>query len=294
MNQTPETPELPALPIKQGLLPPEPEAQNTVLETQVDENQEFVTSDPLAENPEQDTNASTPPPPAKPSHLAASPTLIIGIAITLLGVIFFLSEAGIPYIGKLSNFWPLTLVAIGYVKLKNNQERSNTGAWLLIGLGTLLLLDQIPGFELDDLLGPMILTGIGVAIILHSIKRQQKKRPEYQKTEDCVSGQALFSSLKHRHPRSAFKGGDITSIFGSAEIDLRDAFIEGESATLECFVMFGGAEIRVPETWDVRVQASAIFGGIENKSTPAPSDATNRPVLLLSGLVLFGGVEVRS
>ncbi len=251
----------------------------------------------------QDPSASSPPGPdpqmpAQPrtqkAHLSASPTLIIGITFTLLGIVIFLSEAGVPYAGEFINLWPMAFIALGYLKLKRSQDKGGMGGWALIALGTLLLIDKIPGVDLEDLIGPMIITGIGVAIILHAIRRQRKSRPEFQRPENCISGQALFSALKHRHPKSPFQGGDITAIFGSAELDLRDALLEGESVVLENFVMFGGAEIRVPENWDVRVQATAIFGGIDNKSTPASSEAQNRPVLILSGLVLFGGVEVRS
>jgi len=43
----------------------------------------------------------------------------------------------------------------------------------------------------------------------------------------------------------------------------------------------------------VLVQAPAIFGGVNDKTAPLPADGEARPRLVVTGLVLFGGIEIR-
>ena len=49
--------------------------------------------------------------------------------------------------------------------------------------------------------------------------------------------------------------------FGGFELDLRQADIEGAEAVIEVNALFGGGEIKVPETWHVVVSGMGIFGG---------------------------------
>jgi predicted membrane protein len=94
-----------------------------------------------------------------------------------------------------------------------------------------------------------------------------------------------------------FQGGQITAVFGGVEIDLTDANMQADEATLDINAIFGGIEIRLPETWQVAFRGTPIFGGISDKTrirrSTDPSDP-RRKVLILSGAVIFGGVEIKN
>jgi hypothetical protein len=53
--------------------------------------------------------------------------------------------------------------------------------------------------------------------------------------------------------------------------------------------MMGGIELRIPESWSLDLQVSAILGGVDDKTT-APVEAGKR--LVLRGSIVMGGIEI--
>ncbi len=221
-----------------------------------------------------------------------TPALVVGIAIVVLGLGLLLENLDFEYAHIIFKFWPLILVVLGLIKLRACHGTC-VGGYLLTGAGLILLLKTLGGHSIDVLIGPMILTGVGIFIMLKALKQHRRVPEELQQSEGFLRGNAVFSAFKHRHQSQAFRGGELTSIFGGFEVDLHQALIEGPSARLDTFIMFGGGEIRVPEGWEVLVQATAIFGGVNDKTVPTPSTGEARPRLVITGLVLFGGIEIR-
>ena len=221
-----------------------------------------------------------------------TPALVVGIAIVVFGLGLTLENLGFEYSHIVFRFWPLILVVLGLLKLRACQGTC-VGGYLLTGAGLVLLLKTLGGHSVDVLIGPMILTGVGIFIVLQALKQHRRVPTELQQSEGFLRGNAIFSAFKHRHQAQAFRGGELTSIFGGFEVDLKQAVIEGPSARLDTFVMFGGGEVRVPEGWEILVQATAIFGGVNDKTVPTPSNGETRPRLVITGLVLFGGIEIR-
>ena len=223
-----------------------------------------------------------------------TPALVVGIAIVILGLGLLLDNFDLDfhYAHMVFKFWPLILVVVGLLKLRACQGTCVSG-YLLTGGGLVLLLKTALDRSVSDLIGPMILTGVGIFIVLRALKQHRRVPEELQHSEGFLRGNAILSSFKHRPQSQAFRGGELTSIFGGFEVDLRQATIEGPSARLDTFVMFGGGDIRVPEGWEVLVQATAIFGGVNDKTAPLPADGEARPRLVVTGLVLFGGIEIR-
>jgi len=221
-----------------------------------------------------------------------TPALVVGIAIIVFGLVLTLENLGFEYSHIVFKFWPVILIVLGLLKLRSCQGTC-VGGYLLTGAGLVLLLKTLGGHSIDVLIGPLILTGVGIFIVLKALKQHRRVPEELQKSEGFLQGNAILSAFKHRHQSQSFRGGELTSIFGGFEVDLRQAMIEGPSARLDTFVMFGGGDIRVPEGWEVLVQATALFGGVNDKTAPLPSGSETRPRLVITGLVLFGGIEIR-
>lgn len=230
---------------------------------------------------------------AKPT--STSPQLILGAGIVVLGCLLFLANLGYVHDRIIWKLWPLILVALGLSKLYPKREgRSPVAPILLITLGSLLLLHNFNIGRMEDLIGPVIVIGVGILLVTHGLKRQRGVPDHLAASDDFLSGSAIFGGVSRRLATPSFQGGELTSIFGGFEADLSKARMEG-SARLDVFILFGGAELRVPEGWDVSVKATAALGGIEDKTYhPMPVEgAPVRPRLVITGLVLFGGLEIK-
>jgi hypothetical protein len=227
-------------------------------------------------------------------HRSCPSGLILGVGVILVGVVLLLDQ--IPGIREsrimefLKNLWPLILIAMGIARMdQGNSKRP----WILIMAGIVLLIVTLGHGRFDDLIAPVILLGAGIFIVLRTLRHQRRVLPIPDVSEDYVRGTAVLSAIKHRIHSQAFRGGELTAIFGGFDLDLRQAIMEGDSARIDVFLLFGGGEIRVPENWDVTLQATAIAGGVGDKASGLPIIEGTRPRLILSGFILFGGVEVK-
>ena len=110
-----------------------------------------------------------------------------------------------------------------------------------------------------------------------------------------------------RHERrflvSLFGGGELTgrwrlgrhllalTVFGGGDVDLRNAELPEEPATITMITLFGGSDVYVPEGVDVDRSGFAIFGGNDEhlEGPPPPPDA---PLVRVRTYTLFGGADV--
>ncbi len=88
----------------------------------------------------------------------------------------------------------------------------------------------------------------------------------------------------------------LQSLFGGIEIDLRDADLAETEAVLYANAIFGGIEIRVPETWYVAARGQGIFGGYTDSTRYTGPGDPDKPkkTLIVMGTAIFGGVEIRN
>ena len=248
-----------------------------------------------------DPQPADPAPRPKPAHgimarmrpHTFTPKLVFGIAIIVAGLLMTLDNL-IPshdIFRTAFKFWPVILIVMGYAKIRSEQEH-NAGGYFLMAAGVFGLLVTFGYRHFEDFIWPGILLTVGIFIVTKALKQHRGVPPELQSSSAFVACSAIFSGCKRR-PMGLFKGGELTAIFGGFELDLRKAELEAGSARVDVFVLFGGGEITVPEGWEVQNQASAIFGGVNDK-TPAHALGSERPKIILTGLVLFGGVELKS
>lgn len=222
-----------------------------------------------------------------------TPKLVFGIAIIVAGLLMTLDNL-IPshdIFRTAFKFWPVILIVMGYAKLRTEQEH-NAGGYFLMAAGVFGLMVTFGYRHFEDFIWPGILLTAGIFIVTKALKQHRGVPPELQASSAFIACSAIFSGCK-RKPMGLFKGGELTSIFGGFELDLRKAELEAGAARIDVFVLFGGGEITVPEGWEVNNQATAIFGGVNDKSAPS-AIASERPRVTLTGLVLFGGVEIKN
>lgn len=142
-----------------------------------------------------------------------------------------------------------------------------------------------------NLIGLVILGGIASAIGAAIAKgRLVSSGAEADDEFDLVT---IYDNLTFASVAPAFRRGSALTWYGGGTIDLRGATLDPNGATLELRTLFGGLQLVVPPDWRVERDVTAIFGGIGDIRGFEP-DATDRPVLRLTGWCVFGGIGIVS
>lgn len=84
---------------------------------------------------------------------------------------------------------------------------------------------------------------------------------------------------------------NVVTIMGGADIDLRQAELQGPEVTMNVYSVMGGAHVIVPEGVHVELGGLAIMGGKDHRpgKEPVPPGA---PVVRVRAFTLMGGVSV--
>jgi hypothetical protein len=103
---------------------------------------------------------------------------------------------------------------------------------------------------------------------------------------------AIFSGASRRGAWRVPPSTTVITVFGGADLDLRDAVLPGPEITIRAVSVFGGMSIIAPPEMRVIDSGVAVFGGRDVSSDTADSERPDAPVLRLSGACVFGGVFV--
>lgn len=221
--------------------------------------------------------------------------LVWGALIVAAGVALLLDHMGFIHIGSLFRFWPMILIFFGVGHLFTRSNR----AWgvILVAIGAIFQLNTlgITRMGFADL-WPLAIIAVGLVLMWGALKPPVVIKGTGD-TADVLDAVAIFGGTERRINSQTFNGGRATSIFGGVELDFRDANIDGDEATLELNCIFGGVEIRVPDTWNVHSRSIPVLGGYSDKTrlsaAPPQDQATGkRKTLIVTGTIIFGGVEI--
>lgn len=231
-----------------------------------------------------------------------TPRLFIGLLVIVLGVLFALDNLDLLEAEHFLRFWPAVLVAVGLWKIV--QPSSHGGrltGYLILGLGLLLLANELPWLGLDVHLAdlwPLVLVAIGLRLVYGAFRRTAVAREAADGTTvegsvvegSTVNAFAFMSGNAVKVASQQFKGGEAMAVMGGCEIDLRGASTAGGEAVLDVFAMWGGIEIHVPEGWMVESRVLPVMGAFEDNTRSQGGEGANR--LVVRGLVVMGGIEV--
>ncbi len=239
----------------------------------------------------------------RPVRLRMGGRIFIGLLIIALGVLFTLDNLGVMSAGSILRWWPAALLAYGLAKLTGTCcRRGVVSGSIFTAAGALFLAHEAGWLSADPWdFWPVILVLIGGSMVARSWRRGREpwtsasaspSSPAPGEPSPAISTVAIWSGVEQKVVSQAFRGGEVTAIMGGQDLDLRSARLASGSASIDLFVLWGGVDLRVPENWKVTVEAVTLLGGFE--------DATRAPVgeadghLILKGLVLMGGVEVKN
>lgn len=247
-----------------------------------------------------------------------STQLLIGLVIVLVGTGLLLRRMHFPLPDWLFG-WEMILILVGVVTGIN--ARFKDISWIIpIIVGCVFLVDDVfPGAEISRYVWPMGIIAIGLIIAFKpNFSRigdrgyrwsdqktgadenysQQKTittadANAFTTTDDVLDTTAVFGGVKRSVVSKNFRGGEVVSVFGGAEINLAHADFNGV-IKLEIVNVLGGTKLIVPATWDVQSVMVAVFGGVDDKRFINPDLIDPNKRLIIEGTSFLGGLEIKS
>lgn len=137
----------------------------------------------------------------------------------------------------------------------------------------------------------VIIGGLGV------LGKLQDRVTNQDSTEDGKSRNHFFEvnnfmgGSKKDYGFSGLKGGTINCVMGGTEINLTKATLK-EGASIDVFLLMGGAKIFVPKDWNVILDTTNIMGDSKDKNEDSQSAEDASKTLKINGTVLMGGLQV--
>ncbi|MFC5271544.1 LiaF transmembrane domain-containing protein [Adhaeribacter terreus] len=257
--------------------------------------------------------------------------VMAGLILLAVGVIFLLNNMGYFFPNWLFS-WPMLLIVLGlFVGFKHNFR--TPGGFILILVGATFLAKKYFYINIAwGYVWPVIIIIVGLWMIFGRSHRYHfQRREDLEKdAENAASSNATFTNQEPTNPNleshfenpnpydnisaseddfldstsvfggtkklvlsKNFKGGEIVTIMGGAEINLSQADIQGR-AILDVTQIMGGTKIVVPSNWDVKSEMAAILGGIDDKRIIQPGGVNPNKVLIIKGTSILGGIDIRS
>jgi Domain of unknown function (DUF5668) len=211
--------------------------------------------------------------------------LFFGLLIVAVGTVLLLDNAGVLDAGEiLGTWWPAIVILAGILTYAAN-PRHWPVALIITAVGLAFLLSNLDIIDLGNFIIPAAIILVGLLVLFG--------RGLGAKTEagDRVNSFNVFSGSEIASHSKQFQGGNVSAVFGGAEVDLRDT-LPAPGAELDVFAAFGGVEVTVPQGWNVVTRGLPLFGGIDNVTAKEPV-AADAPTLAVNATVLFGGLEIK-
>ncbi|WP_432714788.1 LiaF transmembrane domain-containing protein [Pedobacter sp.] len=235
-----------------------------------------------------------------------------GLILLVIGVVFFLRNFGIEIPDWILS-WHTLLIAIGlFIGVKRNFQG---GGWLIMVLiGGYFTIEDMGDFDFSKYFLAFIFILLGLFLILkpktsamEKWKRKSAKLNFQDQTDapanteepvtvdqnDVIDSVNIFGGAHQKVYSKNFKGGDVLAIFGGCELNLSHADFQ-DTITLDVIAIFGGVKIIVPPNWEIKSEIVAIFGGMDDKRAVAPFVDGPRKILVIKGVAMFGGVDVKN
>jgi hypothetical protein len=225
-----------------------------------------------------------------------TPNLVVGIGVTLLGIVLTLDRLGIVEALSWLRFWPVLLTVFG-LSIAYQALRGSTG-------------DKTQPILSAPLVILLVLFGV---VASRASERAGSAAAGFDR-DRTVSVHAVMSGNRRVVTLDQFRHAEVTTVMGESRLDLRQTtIVPGEEAVVDVVTVMGSTIVYVPAGWDVDFDAVPVMGGVKDERRPArgPSgdnvdeppptiaeptelQAGPQPRLVLRGFVMMGGLVIRS
>jgi predicted membrane protein len=250
-----------------------------------------------------------------------------GSVLIVLGLLFLLDNLHVieaRFVFR--NLWPLMIIAFGVSRLMFGIGGERVFGAIATTFGGLWLGQRLFDWQINvvGVFWPIILIGLGISLLfrrrptwsyrppdagppipgapgapphtpMSGFAESDGAAPVFDETVDqsaTVREVAIMAGVERRNVSQTFKGGTITAVMGSVEMDLRDCRMADEGASLWVQAILGQVVLRLPPNWTVDSRLAAVLGNLEDRSD-RPIDAAPKR-LIIEGSAFMGQVEIRN
>lgn len=228
--------------------------------------------------------------------------VFLGVVLILVGSLLLMKLTGIFHFFIFPDYlfsWKMILIALGIFLMATEKEQTTGIILFLIG-AVFLAKDvfNVDFWQLIKVLIPVFFVLAGVVLLLPGrglIPRRKYNRISDEDVMDSIENVNVFSGGSKAITSDNFKGGEITCIFGGAELNFKNAKLAPGNNVLDVNCIFGGVTMYVPEDWTIRLDVTAVFGGFSDSRAESNMNLVTDPekVLIIRGTVIFGGGEIK-
>ena len=220
---------------------------------------------------------------------------IIGLFVVLIGFLLLAKNFDLisSDISVIIFDWKVIVMAIGFLLLFANRNKTSGIITMLVG-AVFFIPDYFNlSFDYWKVVWPSLIILAGIAMLFRA--RKITGLPKFEKgNEQYMDIACILGGVDKRMTNKDFKGGKLTAIMGGAKLDLSQVEIEGNVAVLDMFTIMGGAEIIIPDNWEVKLEVTSILGGFDQSKVGYNRSEKPVKTLVIKGLVILGGGEISS
>ena len=211
----------------------------------------------------------------------------------LFGIVLGLNALGITNINIFfAGWWTMFIIVPSLIGFFNEKE-NRTGNLIGLSIGIILLLSCLDIISFDiifKLIIPFIFVMIGLNFIFSdNLKKTVKEKFKNFNKNNLEYIVAFFSEQKINKDNENFKGCNLDVVFGSIDIDLRNAKIDKE-VIIKASSIFGNIDIKLDDNVNVILKSVPIFGSVTNRIR---NNKDNKKTIYIDAFCLFGGINIR-
>lgn len=214
---------------------------------------------------------------------------LAALIITAIGVLLILNATGVYKFPLFPGWWTLFLIVPSLIFML--RAGINPGNMICLAAGVLLLLNAnglLNGVNIWILLLGLIVVFVGLGMLFRRPKKGPKAAPSMPEN-GVPTYTAVFSGIKAKNESEDYRGSYITSVFGSAEVDLSGVKVTDKAATNPVAV-FASIEIIVPRGFNITTSGVPFFGDIDNDAEAAIDQ--EQPTLHFNCTSVFGSIHI--
>jgi Domain of unknown function (DUF5668) len=213
-----------------------------------------------------------------------TPNLAYGICLVLIGSTLVLDRLELIEASQILRYWPVGLVLIGLALVIQSFQPVDTAQTARAG----------DAFNAGHLVVWVIVALIASQAFSRGGVFWRGDVATRTESSDTASILAIWGRHQLVVNAPVFRGGDLTSVMGRSELDLRSTTIgQGGETAIDVFTLMGGSTVRVPDGWIVDLRAVPLLGAVRDRRTGA-RNVEGSPRIVIRGFIMLGGLDIRS
>ena len=238
--------------------------------------------------------------------MSTSPRYIIGGILVGIGALLLVSNLNLINLDWIWDFalrwWPVLIIAWALWDLVHGGFRFRMWPIVLLLVGLGLQLSFLGLWEWEwQVVWPVFIVIVGLAFLLGRHRRRHRRQAHHSsmivdgavtREVNGVTWRAAFNNVEERYAAQDFRGGEVEANFANLFLDLREAAMAEDSASLVVTITFAGVRLQVPPNWRVNSDGVTTHRGeIKDEREVSPPE-TSDPVLHLTGTLTFGHLNI--